>query len=270
MEVLNETASEEDAFAKIIQTYDRYERPIESAYYSVTGDSATGPEGSKIVEREYTSRGEVSLIRYYDENHDPAAVNGVYGIRTDYNAYGNKELETWIGQDGNPAKNDDGYAGIWYDYDLSDQVNVERGYQYYRDENGKPTAANNGAWGRTEVYYPVTRIHKITYIGENGEPVITTEQYAIYEYEQDENGNTVWIGYFDEAQAQTNCADGYSSVEMKYDSEGRLISERYTDRYNKLANNADGIASWNGYYNDDGELIITSCYDKDLTPVSMQ
>ena len=88
--------------------------------------------------------------------------------------------------------------------------------------------------------------------------------------EQDEKGNTVWIGYFDEVLAQTNCADGYSSVEKRYDDAGRLIYERYTDRYNKIANNADGIASWNGYYNEDGELIITNCYDKDLNPVSMQ
>ena len=128
-------------------------------------------------------------------------------------------------------------------------------------------AAKNGAWGKTDLYYPVTRVHEALFVDQNGQPVNTTEGYAILEYEEDENGNRVWEGYFDAIHAQVNCADGYSSVERTYDDEGRLVAERYLDRYNKLTNNKDGVAGWNGYYDGDGDLVITSRYDQNRNPI---
>ena len=126
-----------------------------------------------------------------------------------------------------------------------------------------------GAWGVLTLYYPAGRVHEVTFLGENAEPTNAKDGYAILEYEEDENGNRVYEGYFDELHAQTNCAAGYSNVERGYDSEGRLISERYQDRYNKLTNNVDGVAAWNGYYDENGELVITNCYDQDRNPVTV-
>ena len=195
-------------------------------------------------------------------------MNGVYGESMEYSSYGKLALQTWLDADGDPSMNENGYAMIRYDYDLSSSQNVERYYEYYLDEAGEPTKANNGAWGMRTFYYPVTRIHTVTFIDRDDNPVVTTEGYAIMEYEEDEYGNCTWEGYYDEIGAQTNCKAGYSSVERGYDFEGRLISERYLDRYNKLTNNADGVAGWNGYYNSDGELVITSIYDQDRNPIA--
>ena len=267
MNVVNEVATENDPYEMIVQTYDRYGRAIESEYHKLDGSITTGPEGSAVVKREYTSRGEISLIRYFDENRNSTAVNGVYGIQKDYNAYANLERESWLGKDGNPILNNEGYASIWYDYDLSDSTSVEKRFQYYLDEAGEPIAAANGAWGSSTLYYPITRIHVVTYIDEKGSPIMITDDYAILEYEEDEHGNWVWEGYYDESHAQTNCSKGYSSVERGFDNQGRLISERYLDRYNKLTNNTEGVASWNGYYDEDGMLVITNRYDEDLNPI---
>ena len=137
------------------------------------------------------------------------------------------------------------------------------------DTDGNTVAAKNGAWGMITQYAPLTRIHEMIFIGQDRQPVMTTDQYAIYQYETDDNGNVVWEEYQDEIRAKTNCADGYCNVIREYDSEGRLISERYTDRYNQLANNAEGVASWNGYYDEEGNLVITNRYDKDLKPVEI-
>ena len=268
MNVLNETATDEDPYAKIIQTYDRYGRAIESDYFRRDGSPAIGPEGSPIVTREFTSRGDISLIRYYDENRNSYQVNGTFGMRKDYNAYANLERESWLDEDGTPMLNNDGYASIWYDYDLSDSANVEKKYQYYYDAAGEPIAAKNGAWGVYYLYYPITLIHNEIYIDQNKNPVMIDKQYAILKYQLDENGNRIWEWYYDESNIPTNCADGYFSVERQYDNEGRLISERYVDRYNKLTNNTDGVAGWNGYYDEDGKLVITNRYDKDLNQIS--
>ena len=202
-------------------------------------------------------------VRYFDNDGAPFAVDGVYGVKREYNAYANIERETWLDAEGKPARNSEGYATVRYDYDLSYSEIVERYYRYYLDENGDPTVAKNGAWGIAMLYYPATRVHTVTYIDQNDLPVVIDEGYAVLEYEEDVYGNRIWEGYYDEIHAQTNCADGYSSVERAFDEEGRMISERYLDRYNKLTNNKEGIAGWNGYYDAEGKLVITSRYDKD-------
>ena len=216
-----------------------------------------------MVQMDYNSFGKATLIRYYDSEENAVMVDGVYGIRSDYNGYGNVELKTWIGANGEPMINQAGYASVRYDYDLSNSEQVEKNFEYYQDTNGNAAAALNGAWGCSTLYYPATRIHEVTYFDQNGDPVMTTDGYAIFQYEMDEHGNIVWEGYFDEMSAPVNCSDGYASVERGYDEEGRLISERYLDRYNRLTNNNEGVAGWNGFYNDEGELVISNSYDQD-------
>ena len=115
--------------------------------------------------------------------------NGVYGIRMEYNAYANLEYESWLGEDGNPALNDEGYATIWYDYDLSDSDNVEKYYQYYKDESGNPIAAKNGAWGTFYLYYPITLIHNLTYIDQYGNPVMIDLNYATLKYQENDHSD---------------------------------------------------------------------------------
>ena len=259
----NELEAEEAGVPWVLVTYDHYDRAVTEKYYGADGTPVEGPEGACQVEREYTSRNQLAEIRYLDAEGNGAAVNGVYGIQWTYNAFGNLEQQTWLGADGAPALNEEGYAGILYDYDLSNATSAEKYWQYYQDENLNPTQARNGAWGRLEVYYPVTRIHTVTYLGEDEAPVMTSDGYAILEYEQDEDGNMTYEGYYDTIKAPINCAEGYASVERGYDGSGRLISERYLDRYNKLTNNRDGVAGWNGYYDDEGNLVVTSRYDQD-------
>ena len=157
-----------------------------------------------------------------------------------------------------------------YDYYLTDSSRVEKYFLYYLDTADERCAAVNGAWGISTLYYPVTRVHVVTFIDQKGNPVETTDLYAILEYETDEHENRVWEGYYDKSHVQTNCAAGYASVERGFDNQGRMISERYLDRYNKLTNNADGIASWNGYYDEAGNLVITNRYDKDLQTVTVE
>ena len=144
---------------------------------------------------------------------------------------------------------------------------MEKYFLYYLDVNDQRCAAKNGAWGVSTLYYPVTRVHQVSFLDENGKPVTTSDGYAVLEYEEDENGNRTWEGYYDSLGAQVNCAAGYSSVERGYDGEGRLISERYLDRYNKLTNNVNGVAGWNGYYDSEGTLVITNQYDQNRTAV---
>ena len=267
MRAENETLDEGDGVPYSLVTYDHYDRIIEERYFDASGQPTEGPEGCSIVQRDYTSRNQVSLIRYFDSAGNSMKINGAYGIASSYNSFGKLETETWLDADGAPAVNEDGYASIHYDYDLSDASRAEKYFQYYLDAQGQPVAAANGAWGMNTVYYPVTRVHVLTFVDEAGKPVTTSEGYAILEYEQDENGNRTWEGYYDAIHAAINCLEGYASKETTFDSNGRKVAERYLDRYNKLTNNADGVAGWNGYYDSEGQLVITNCYDQDRNPV---
>ncbi len=267
MKAEDETQVDYGAAPYTLMTYDRYDRVIEEQYFDQYGQPTVGPDGSFMVQREYTSRGQISRIRYMDAAGNDAALNGVYGKDITYNSYGNIDTETWVDQNGQPTPNEDGYAGIRYDYDLSDSSRVERYFEYYLDVAGQPTQAVNGAWGVKLLYYPVTRIHQVTYIDADGKEFAIEEGYATLQYEENDRGNRVWEGYFDAIGAPVNCAAGYASKESGYDNDGRIISERYLDRYNKLTNNVEGVAGWNGYYTAEGVLVITSCYDRDRNQV---
>jgi hypothetical protein len=256
------TVTEEGELAGSVKTYDHYDRVIEDKYFDINGDPAQGEEKCAAVQREYTSRNQVSLVRYFDGEGNGTKVNGVYGVKRVYNSYNNLESETSLDAEGNPATNDEGFATTVYDYDLSNSNRVEKYFMYYMDAQGVPTAAKNGAFGYTMLYYPVTRIRVITYIDQNGQPMTIDAGYAILEYENDEAGNCVWESYYDDSHIAVEGPDGYAGVERSYDSEGRLIGERYVDRFNKLTNNQNGVAGWNGYYDEQGNLVITSRYDQ--------
>ena len=267
MKTMNETVDETEGWAYSLQTCDRYENPIEIRWYDAEDRPVDGPEGCHMVSMEYTSRKDVSLIQYFDEEEEPTAVEGVYGIRNDYSGDGNLERKTWLDQRDRPVDSGFGYAAVCYDYDLSSLDQMELYYEDYRDEEGAPTQANNGAWGRKTLYYPVTRVYDITYTDQAGNPILTTDGYAVYEYKVDENGNVTLERYLDELGAAINCSAGYSSIEYGYDEDGRMISERCLDRYNKLVNNEYGVAGWNGYYDEFGNLVISNMYDQDRKSV---
>ena len=251
-----------------LRTYDRYDRAVEIHYQDEYGERIRGAEGYASVRLEYTSLGQVSLEMYYDELGHPFQIRGAYGVRRKYTAFSSLRRETFLSASGEPMRNEDGVATIEYTYDLSNSSRLEKRYLTYLDEQGVSCAARNGAWGVYYLYYPVTLVHQLTFLDAAGEPMMTTDGYAMLEYEEDGLGHLVWEGYYDEIQAPVNCADGYASVERAYDKQGRLISERYLDRYNHLVNNTKGIAGWNGTYDDSGVLVIQNCYDQDRQPVS--
>ncbi len=263
MRVMDETQSA-DAYIETEQTFDRYDRPVRVSWFDASGNPVTGPSGAAAVAYEYTGRGQVALENYYNADGSAAAVDGAYGVSRTYTAFGRLESETWLGADGEPTETAEGYATILYDYDLSNSTRVEKYYRTYQDVNGQACAAANGAWGMSVLYYPAARVYEVTFLDAQGEPMDTSDGYAILEYEEDEYGNRVWEGYYDKQHGQAECLDGYFSKESTYDNAGRLVAERYLDRYNKLTNNAQGVAGWNGYYDADGNLVITSRYDKDL------
>ena len=261
MRVLDES-QEDDTKTETWQTYDKYDRMIRISWFDGAGNPISAG-GAHTTAYEYTSRGLVSLETYYDESEQAVAVGGIYGVSRTYTPFGRIDTETWLDENGNPMANAEGYAAVRYDYDLTNASAVEKYFSYYLDTDGEPCEAKNGAWGISMLYYPATMVHEITYLDEDGYAVNITDGYAKLAYEEDENGNRVWEGYYDKHGGQTECKDGYFSRECEYDSAGRLISERYLDRYNKLTNNAEGVAGWNGYYDAEGNLIITSIYDKD-------
>ena len=262
MRVMDET-QDDASYLETRQTFDRYDRMIRVSYFNKEGNPAIGAEGASTVEKEYTGRGQIALEKYFDADSNATTVNGAYGVAKTYTPFGRIDRETWLDENGNPVPNVNGYAAMSYEYDLTNASKVEKYILRYYDADGNPCTDNIGAYGKSILYYPVTRVHEVTYLDEDGKPANTTKGYAAMQYEEDENGNRTWEGYFDKNQGQANCDEGYFSKESEYDSAGRLISERYLDRHNKLTNNAEGVAGWNGYYDAEGNLIITSKYDQD-------
>ena len=68
--------------------------------------------------------------------------------------------------------------------------------------------------------YPATRVHEVTYLDDEGKPANIDKGYAQLQYEEDENGNRTWEGYYDKYGGQTNCNDGFFGCEREFDSAG--------------------------------------------------
>ena len=51
-------------------------------------------------------------------------------IKMEYTPFGRIAKETWLDQEGNPTKNNSGYAAVTYDYDLTNAARVEKYFNY--------------------------------------------------------------------------------------------------------------------------------------------
>jgi hypothetical protein len=83
--------TEEQGVAYSIADFDKYDRIIRQKYFNEDGSAAVGPEGCSMVEYGYTTTGNISEIHYYDADGNPTEVDGVFGVESEYNGYGNLE-----------------------------------------------------------------------------------------------------------------------------------------------------------------------------------
>ena len=113
-------------------------------------------------------------------------------------------------------------------------TNTETGkLEEYYDEEGNRIAKPEGNSGLLREYDEAGNNVKVTYLGDNGEPVLTSYGYAIEERTYTEEGRIKSVLYFD-TDGVPICTTyyGYGKVN-EYDEEGNVISITYVDASGK-------------------------------------
>lgn len=126
----------EDGFSVALIYIDENDRPIITK------------SGYAIIHRTYYTEGQdtgrVESELYFDENEHPIALSlGQYGVRYEYDKYGRKAILTYLGIDGDPMINTDGYSTVKRTFYSDDTVETEM----YYDIKGNPISLFNGRYG---------------------------------------------------------------------------------------------------------------------------
>ena len=147
---------------------------------------------------------------------------------------------------------DDGRAVDDYYYDMDMQPIQYAGYYgMHRDYD------NNG-WN-----------NRVTYLDENGQPVLCSSGYAIKEYKRDADGTITGEFYFDAQKNPTKSSLGEYGQLCERDENGRISQITYLDSDGNAATNGAGYAILKRTYHRDGTWNTDMYFDKAGNPVAL-
>lgn len=200
--------------------------------------------------------------RYFDADGNPVELyDGYYGIKYEYCDH--EVIIRYLDSQGNEMSlttysiivrtlDDDGRAVDDYYYDMDMQSIKYAGYYgMHRDYD------NNG-WN-----------NMVTYLDENGHPVLCSSGYAIKEYKRDADGTITGEFYFDEKENPTKALLGEYGQLCERDENGRISQITYLDSDGKAATNSAGYAILKRTYHRDGTWNTDMYFDRAGNPVAL-
>jgi len=163
---------------------------------------------------------------------------------------------TYYDTDMNPAINAQGYAAWRKEVD-------DRGYDTrveFLDEAGSLIYCDDLGCAACEYDYdPFGNPLVQRFYDENNELI------AIWEM-QYENGNLIWLKYFDAAHHPCLGDEGYCEGRMEYDAKGNMIRISFYDVDGSLVNTDSGFAVGESEYDVYGNLTCQRVYDENMDP----
>lgn len=146
----------------------------ETTYLDEYGNACIIDNGYAIVKHTYDFNNNVVCDIYYDLQLNPVqCVGGYYGVRKEYKN-GVYFAVNYLGKDMELINNSQGYARKTYKYDKNNMTNIEM----YYDSKGRATSLQEGQFGMRYITNEENRIIQITYLNEQGDPMITKSGYT--------------------------------------------------------------------------------------------
>ena len=204
------------------------------------------------------------LEEYFDENGQPIArYNRYYAILREYDENNQNYRITYLGRDGKPTTTYHGYSVLVRTFTDNGDISTEK----YYDAEGHAVNTNTYGCGFANKYDEFGNIVKVTYLGEDDNPIMTGQgyaivtrtyydansadagkienefyfdtefapialslgQYGVRKAEYDAFGNNAWTTYLDADGNEIITERGYTSVLRTYKANNSIESERYYD-----------------------------------------
>ena len=218
--------------------------------------------GYAIREAVRNVEGKTIEERYFDADGNPVKLyDSYYGVRYEYHDH--EVIIRYLDSQGNEmllttysvivrTLDDDGRDVDDYYYDLDKQPIQYAGYYgMHRDYD------NNG-WN-----------NRVTYLDENGQPVLCSSGYAIKEYKRDADGTITGEFYFDAQENPTKSSLGEYGQLYERDENGRISQITYLDSDGNAATNSVGYAILKRTYYRDGTWNTDMYFNKAGNPVAL-
>ena len=210
------------------------------------------------------------LEQYFDEQGNPAKQsNGYYAILREYTDNKQKETVTYLDIDGTPIVNYAGYAIIKRTY--NDNGLLEK--EFYFDIQSNPTKTYSVGSGCERQYDDEGRAVTLKYLNANGEVAKTGQGFAIIHikyYNDNALSNTVKSEFYcDEDDKPVKLAKGQYGVHKECDEFGRTRSITYLDINGDPMICADGYATVKRTFYDDDSICTELYYDENDKPIAL-
>ena len=218
--------------------------------------------GYAIREAVRNVEGKTIEERYFDADGNPVKLyDSYYGVRYEYHDH--EVIIRYLDSQGNEmllttysvivrTLDDDGRDVDDYYYDLDKQPIQYAGYYgMHRDYD------NNG-WN-----------NRVTYLDENGQPVLCSSGYAIKEYKRDADGTITGEFYFDAQENPTKSSLGEYGQLYERDENGRISQITYLGSDGNAATNSAGYAILKRTYYRDGTWNTDMYFNKAGNPVAL-
>lgn len=270
--------ADEDGEISTLITYDDEGREISKLCLDAEGNPCPCNDGWIRRDKEYDEQGEEICNMFYDADGNPMPdKDGDYGCKLLPVEQPNEEWIAFLGKDGKPHTNQQGYASGYRMFDelgrtikditydkhgaplKDDLYTYGREYEYredgsqlmyFLDEDGERTISNQGvAFIQTKADEQGRTTLRICY-DENGNPLPDDDgDYGYIRIYDDESHCEETIGLGEDGEPHNN-KHGYSSQVYELDEQGRVILD-----YRKTI---DG----NYHFNKDGICITKTQYDE--------
>ena len=163
----------------ILRENDNLGRNIKLTYLGIDGQPIMITSGYSIIERTFDRENRIEWEMYFDTEGNPIkSLYSCYGCHYEYDENGRSIKIVYVDEDRNPHMTQNGYAilhrsfyeeGLW-----SDRVENE----LYFDEHDNPIAISHGEYGQHREYDSLGRNNVITYINDNGIPILNNLGYS--------------------------------------------------------------------------------------------
>ena len=137
-------------------------------------------EGYAIIDTVYDDTENNKTVYFFDDKGEPVCTSFFgHGKKSEFDENGKIQKITYLNTLDEPMVTDIGYASVVYSYysDESHQTGKVE-YEYYFDALGEPIALALGEYGVHKEYDSDGNNSVITYLGQDGNPIVTNEGYT--------------------------------------------------------------------------------------------
>lgn len=202
-----------DGFHGISIDYDKSGREIRIKYMCNGFTSV----GISSIEFTYNDEGFPICAKYFDAYNNPCKhCDGNYGVKIEYDEYGNEIKRWFINELGEITHIYNGICGVFSQYDSQDRLIS----QYFVSETGKRTYDIFGYHGVRYEYYTKENQTKVYHIDIAGDNINNPEGYCIEERFHNERNLVIEQKYYNDNGTIIDRRDGtfeYSRLVIGYD-----------------------------------------------------